>query len=1849
MDRIRRLGVVGMAALALLAAPAAAQDAGLRIVVLEGENSVNVIEQGAAVPTLVEVRDRNDLPVAGALVRFLLGEGGTATLNAGLSQVALTTNALGQAAVAVNPIAVGAVELSVSATFGGETAMAAIVQANFATAAEAAAATRTVGAGAADAGGGGLGLGAMVGLAGAAVGGGLGLRAALAGDDAPPGGRGGPGDRPPVSNARAVLVEFYEATGGANWSNNANWNTDAPLSVWGGVAVDLADRVLGLSLYSNQLSGTIPSSLGGLTNLEWLRLGSNQLSGTIPSSLGGLTNLEQLYLDDNQLSGTIPSSLGGLTNLDELNLSYNQLSGTIPSSLGGLTNLEQLRLSNNQLSGSIPAALCRFAGDINPQQNGVILPCASGDDRAVLMEFYEAAGGANWANNANWNTDAPLNQWHGVTTDAAGDVVELRLPDNRLSGTIPSSLGSLANLDELVLAGNQLSGSIPAALCRFADSINPQQGGVILPCEGSGEERAVLAEFYEAAGGANWADNANWNTHAPLGQWHGVGTDAAGSVVELRLPNNRLSGTIPSSLSGLTNLRWLYLDGNQLSGTIPSSLGGLNLEILALGRNRLSGTIPSSLGGPPNLKWLSLSENQLSGSIPSSLGGLTNLELLHLAENQLSGTIPSSLGGLTNLESFWLSDNQLSGSIPAALCKFEDGINPQQGGVILPCAGSGEERAERAVLAEFYEAAGGGNWTDDTNWNTDAPLDQWHGVSTDAAGSVVELRLDNNRLSGTIPSSLGSLANLDELVLAGNQLSGSIPAALCRFADSINPQQGGVLLLCEGPGHERAVLAEFYEAAGGANWANNANWNTDAPLDQWHGVGTDTAGRVVELRLSINRLSGTIPSSLGGLPNLRWLYLAGNQLSGPIPSSLGGLNLVILNLANNQLSGPIPSSLGGPPNLKWLLLRGNQLSGPIPSSLGGLTNLELLDLAGNQLSGPIPPSLGGLPNLEWLLLRGNQLSGPIPSLLGSLTNLEVLDLSGNQLSGPVPSPLGGLPNLERLWLRGNQLSGPIPSSLGGLPNLEGLWLDDNQLLGPIPSSLGGLPNLEVLDLSGNQLSGTIPSSLGGLPNLERLWLRGNQLSGPIPSSLGGLPNLESLSLRYNQLSGSIPAALCRFEVSINPQQDGIDLPCASSGGGGDLEVRLVPGDRRLEVRWTAPSAGGPAIDGYDVRYRRAGGPGVPGGWTELAAETAGTDDRATITGLTNGAAYQVQVRAGAGGWSAAATGVPAAPAAPVTFGGARIEDQRWRQYEEAAPLVLPAATGGAGALTYALTPALPAGLAFDPAARTVSGTPSAPSPSATYTYAATDSAAPPSMASLTFTIEVEASAEEEALRRDALAAQGRALLSSVTGVIGERFRARRAGSPGSVGPGRGSAMGALGNALAALPGMQGQGGLAASAGFGPGAGPGGHLGGLSAPGAGMGPGDALEGLRQGPFGVGVGGWDGLVWGRSFQAPLGGGAAGGGASRYTVWGAGDRQSFSGSPEAGRYRGDLRSLYVGADGRLGADWLAGAAVGRSWGAADYAAASAGGAAGRLTTRMTSVYPYLRGRVSRGLELWAVGGYGRGEAADARGAEPFGEPGALTMTMTAAGLRQDVAEGSGAALSVVGGAGSLSLSSADGGPTVAGLAARVHRGRLALEASRASGAVSPFVQFGGRWDGGDGQTGAGLELVGGLRASTARLALEARGRWLSAHSAAGYEEYGAMARLAFRARPDGTGLRAALAPRWGAAGELSLGGDGLLGGAGADGLHPGASWTPAARALSVDGEVGYGWRPRRLRGVLSPTASWRRTGFGGDVTRAGLSWLSSEDSRRDVRMQLTLGRERWREQRAGYQLAVALASVF
>ena len=325
---------------------------------------------------------------------------------------------------------------------------------------------------------------------------------------------------------------------------------------------------------------------------------------------------------------------------------------------------------------------------------------------------------------------------------------------------------------------------------------------------------------------------------------------------------------------------------------------------------------------------------------------------------------------------------------------------------------------------------------------------------------------------------------------------------------------------------DREALVALYEATDGDSWVNNDNWLTDAPRGSWYGVTTNDSGHVIELDLSHNGLSGTIPPELGDLTNLKELSLTGNELRGAIPLELGNLtNLEWLFLGDNQLSGSIPSELSNLINLKWLNFWGNQLSGTIPSELGNLPNLTSLDLSGNDLGGTIPPELSNFTHLTSLNLSGNDLVGPIPPELSNLTHLIDLQLGGNRLRGTIPAELGKLTSLGWLRLWGNQLNGTIPSELGNLTNLITLNLSGNRLSGTIPSKLGNLIDLETLVLSENYLSGTIPPELGNLTFLDELYLSGNELGGSIPSELGNLVNLIWLDLSKNRLGGMIPSEL----------------------------------------------------------------------------------------------------------------------------------------------------------------------------------------------------------------------------------------------------------------------------------------------------------------------------------------------------------------------------------------------------------------------------------------------------------------------------------------------------------------------------------------------------------------------------------------------------------------------------------------------------------------------------------------------------------------------------------------------------
>lgn len=121
-----------------------------------------------------------------------------------------------------------------------------------------------------------------------------------------------------------ALVGLYNASSGANWTDNSGWLSDPDVDNWYGVTVT-SGHVTWLDLGSNNLIGSILPELGNLASLQGLSLSGNQLSGAIPPELGNLTKLTELYLQGNGLQGPVPAAITNLVNLNEADLGHNAL------------------------------------------------------------------------------------------------------------------------------------------------------------------------------------------------------------------------------------------------------------------------------------------------------------------------------------------------------------------------------------------------------------------------------------------------------------------------------------------------------------------------------------------------------------------------------------------------------------------------------------------------------------------------------------------------------------------------------------------------------------------------------------------------------------------------------------------------------------------------------------------------------------------------------------------------------------------------------------------------------------------------------------------------------------------------------------------------------------------------------------------------------------------------------------------------------------------------------------------------------------------------------------------------------------------------------------------------------------------------------------------------------------------------------------------------------------------------------------------------------------------------------------------------------------------------------------
>jgi hypothetical protein len=327
-------------------------------------------------------------------------------------------------------------------------------------------------------------------------------------------------------------------------------------------------------------------------------------------------------------------------------------------------------------------------------------------------------------------------------------------------------------------------------------------------------------------------------------------------------------------------------------------------------------------------------------------------------------------------------------------------------------------------------------------------------------------------------------------------------------------------------------------------------------------------------------LKVTISSEVGSLSDLQALGMgAVDLLDASLPSEIGVCsNLVILLMTASDLGGSLPSELGQLQQLEYLWLDENLLEGDdvgIPSEIGLLTSLGWLNLdaAGNMSGTTLPTEMGQMTALYELDLNGLSLVGTIPTEFGLLSSsLEFLNLLHNELTGTIPSVLSDLTLLYWLNLRFNKLEGSIPSELGLLSTMYEFTIDHNHFSGKIPSELGnfGQSGYGMLDLwlNDNELTGTIPSELGSIPDLLYLWLQSNNLSGLVPEELGQLNSVENLGLqefdiRNNSLlSGTVPADLCWLNgtaanFDCSELLCGCSCNCSTSGKGERAEESLL--------------------------------------------------------------------------------------------------------------------------------------------------------------------------------------------------------------------------------------------------------------------------------------------------------------------------------------------------------------------------------------------------------------------------------------------------------------------------------------------------------------------------------------------------------------------------------------------------------------------------------------------------------------------------------------------------------------------
>ena len=324
---------------------------------------------------------------------------------------------------------------------------------------------------------------------------------------------------------------------------------------------------------------------------------------------------------------------------------------------------------------------------------------------------------------------------------------------------------------------------------------------------------------------------------------------------------------------------------------------------------------------------------------------------------------------------------------------------------------------------------------------------------------------------------------------------------------------------------------------------------------------------------------------------------------------------------------------------------------------------------------------------------------------------------------------------------------------------------------------------------------------------------------------------------------------------------------------------------------------------------------------------------------------------------------------------------------------------------------------------------------------------------------------------------------------------------------------------------------------------------------------------------------------------------------SFWSRGAQSHFSGREGALSLGGDVRTTMFGADYAKG-PIVAGLSLSHSRGLGEYA----GVAGGQVASAVTGLYPWLGYKATDRITVWGVTGYGSGGMLLTPDNGAAIEAG-LSMGMAAAGTRGELVAGGDGGFGLAFKADALWVGTGTegvDGPAgrLAATEAAVTRFRTALEGSRdfvLAGRMSlaPSVEVGLRHDGGDAETGAGIDVGAGviLADMATGLAVDLRVRTLLVHQAAGFSERGMALSFSYNPTPSTPmGFTARVAPSWG--GQATSGAQALWGRETMGGMAHGR----LAQGNRLDGEVGYGL-PVGNRFVGTPRVGFSTSEYGQD----------------------------------------------